>query len=243
MANDTVPDEAPTDGEQVEAPADPTAVNIAIKYAYKGDASRIVKAFEDAEDPYNEVIQDQIHVRSEKDDGKTPLDVAAMLGRTDYVKQLIERGVDVNVVSCKGYTALHRAAAWGKIEALKPLVEAGIDLQLKTASGERAREVALRYNQTECVDYLDWAEAKVALLDAIKNLRETVADPEKVQGRLTKDDKNVSLTACNEKQDWVDVTTDATTQDFILQRQELDEVLAPVWIKLTEPPPEKPEKK
>jgi hypothetical protein len=56
-----------------------------------------------------------------------------------------------------GYTALHRAAAWGKIEALKPLVEADADLQLKTDSGERAREVALRYNQTECVDYLDWA--------------------------------------------------------------------------------------
>jgi hypothetical protein len=33
------------------------------------------------------------------------------------------------------------------------------------------------------------SEAKVALLDAIKKLRETVADPEKVQGRLTKDDK------------------------------------------------------
>lgn len=243
MANETAPEDSTVSGEQTDTPVEPTTVNIALKYAYKGDANRIIKAFEDAEDPYNEVIQDQIHVRSEKDDGRTPLDVAAMLGRTDYVKQLVERGVDVNAVSSKGYTALHRAAAWGKIEALKPLVEADANLQLKTDSGERAREVALRYNQTECVDYLDWAEAKVALLDAIKNLRETVADPEKVQGRLTKDDKNISLTACNEKQDWVDTTQDATTQDFILQKQELDDVLAPVWIKLTEPPPEKPEKK
>jgi hypothetical protein len=107
MANETVADDSSVGGEQTDAPVEPTTVNIAMKYAYKGDANRIIKAFEDAEDPYNDVIQDQIHVRSEKDDGKTPLDVAAMLGRTDYVKQLIERGVDVNAVSRKG-TAIAR---------------------------------------------------------------------------------------------------------------------------------------
>ena len=56
-----------------------------------------------------------------------------------------------------GYTALHQAAAWGKIESLKALVDGGADLQLRTKNKERARETALRYNQTECVDYLDWA--------------------------------------------------------------------------------------
>ena len=56
-----------------------------------------------------------------------------------------------------GYAALHHAAAWGKVDCLKMLVDNGADLQLKTKHGERAREIALRYNQTECVDYLDWA--------------------------------------------------------------------------------------
>ena len=32
-------------------------------------------------------------------------------------------------------------------------------------------------------------EAKQELLDAVANVRETLADPEKVQGRLTRDDK------------------------------------------------------
>ena len=33
------------------------------------------------------------------------------------------------------------------------------------------------------------SEAKVALLDLVKQTQETVQDPEKVQGRLTKEDK------------------------------------------------------
>ena len=52
---------------------------------------------------------------------------------------------------------MHYAAAWGKVQCLKILMELGSDLQMKTSHGERAREIALRYNQSECVDYLDWA--------------------------------------------------------------------------------------
>ena len=56
-----------------------------------------------------------------------------------------------------GYCAMHHAAAWGKLGVLKALVEAQSDLQQKNVHGERARETALRYNKTECVDFLDWA--------------------------------------------------------------------------------------
>ena len=38
---------------------------------------------------------------------------------------------------------------------MKILVEAGSDLQQKTLYGERARECAARYDQHDCVDYLD----------------------------------------------------------------------------------------
>lgn len=56
-----------------------------------------------------------------------------------------------------GYCAMHHAAAWGKLGVLKVLVEALSDLQQKNIHGERPRETALRYNKTECVDFLDWA--------------------------------------------------------------------------------------
>lgn len=36
-------------------------------------------------------------------------------------------------------------------------MENGADIQNRTAHGERPREIALRYQHPECVDFLDWA--------------------------------------------------------------------------------------
>jgi len=47
-------------------------------------------------------------------------------------------------------------------------------------------EIIFQYLTKIC---LHLSEAKVALQDAIKNTQETIADPEKVQGRLSKEDK------------------------------------------------------
>ncbi|KAK3088369.1 hypothetical protein FSP39_018326 [Pinctada imbricata] len=199
----------------------------------KNDIERLQKSFEDDTDPYKETVQELLNTRG--DDGKSPLDLAAMLGRIDMSKELIQRGAEINSVTSKGYCALHHAAAWGRIGVLKVLVEAIADLQIKNVNGERARETALRYNKTECVDFLDWAEAKFALLDTIKTYQETIADPEKVQGRLAKDDKNIVINSCKEKAEWVENTTDATTQDFISQKAALDEIVEPILLKLMEP--------
>ena len=56
-----------------------------------------------------------------------------------------------------GYSPLHYAAAWGRIGNMKVLVEFNCNLQQRNVNNERPRETAIRYNQTECVDYLDWA--------------------------------------------------------------------------------------
>lgn len=207
----------------------------------KNDTQRLVKCFEDDEDEYKDTVADLINQRGE--DGKSPLDVAATLGRVDISRELIQRGADVMSVNCQGYSAMHHAAAWGKLGVLKALVEAQSDLQQKNVHGERARETALRYNKTECVDFLDWAEAKVDLLNFIKTTQETLADPDKVQGRLSKDDKNIITNTCKEKAEWVERTSDATTKDFITQKMALEEVINPILQKLNEPPPERSEKR
>jgi len=49
------------------------------------------------------------------------------------------------------------------MSVLKSLVEAQASLQQRNINGERARETACRYNQTECVDYLDWAGMYILL--------------------------------------------------------------------------------
>lgn len=56
-----------------------------------------------------------------------------------------------------GYTLLHCAAAWGRLETLKALVELDVDIEALNFREERARDVAARYSQTECVEFLDWA--------------------------------------------------------------------------------------
>ena len=43
------------------------------------------------------------------------------------------------------------------------------------------------------------------------------------------------MSTCKEKMEWLEATADATTQDFISQRQALEEIVAPVMHKLSEP--------
>ncbi|CAD5118196.1 unnamed protein product [Dimorphilus gyrociliatus] len=209
--------------------------NIAWRCAIEGKAERLNRCFENSEDPYHEKIEEMMGLRDD-DEGKTPLDIASILGRDKVVGEIIYRNFDVNCKMEKSfYTSLHLAAAWGSIKCVKQLVEAGADLHHKNSAGERAREIALRYSQTECVDYLDWAEAKQDLLLCIERMRATLGDNEKVQGKLTRDDKNIANGACNEKQVWVDGSPNATTKDYIAMKHDLDEILTPIWEKINNP--------
>ena len=63
----------------------------------------------------------------------------------------------LNLLQSSGYSCLHYAALWGRIPVVKMLIEHGADLQQRNSHGERAREAAVRYNQEECIDFLDWA--------------------------------------------------------------------------------------
>lgn len=227
--------------EEEERTTTPLDTNLALRCVLKNDVERFTKCFEDEEDPFKELINDQINERD--DEGKSPLDIASILGRLEMLKELLTRGADVHNTTGTGYSSLHFAAAWGKISCLKSLVDSGGDIQLKTRHGERPRETAVRYSQTECVDFLDWAEAKQTLTKVITSLQETMADPEKVQGRLSREEKNSTLNLIKEKLEWVEAATEATTQDFITQRIEFEETVAPILQKLSEPLPEKPEKK
>lgn len=67
--------------------------------------------------------------------------------------------------SLLGYTLLHCAAAWGRLETLKALVELDVDIEALNFREEKARDVAARYSQTECVEFLDRAgkEAQTVL--------------------------------------------------------------------------------
>merc|ERR1719259_867867 len=167
-------------------------------------------------------------------DGKSALDTAAILGRTEIVQYFISKEVGLNEVSTKGYTAMHHAAAWGKLDVIKALIEGNADMQLRTIHGERPREIAIRYHQNAVTEFLEWAEAKQNLIDTIKTMRETLQDPEKVQGKLSKEDKVYCNGACNEKDNWLEQNPEATTWEYIDMKTQLDDTLAPIWMKLNE---------
>ena len=47
------------------------------------------------------------------------------------------------------------SVAWNHLECSKVLVSLGADPQLRTRHGETVIELALRYNRTECSDFLN----------------------------------------------------------------------------------------
>lgn len=194
---------------------------------YKNDHQRLSKCFQDDQDPYKAVATEQLNVRDAN--GKAPLDLAAQLGHLEITKELLARGAAVSAVTDKGYNALHHAAAWGRLDILKALVEAGGDVQQRTAHGERPRETATRYAQTHCLEFLAWAEAKHALVELIRTVQERVNE---AGVRVSKEDKSLAAKACRDKTDWLESAQDPSRQDFVLQRDALDEVVAPIMARL-----------
>lgn len=68
--------------------------------------------------------------------GYTPLMNAAMLGRVDIVKALIDAGADIQKKGQFGYTALHAAAQNGHLEVVQTLVKYGASVNYKNDDGD-----------------------------------------------------------------------------------------------------------
>jgi len=61
---------------------------------------------------------------------------AAMLGRLNIVKALIELGADVQKKGQFGYTALHAAAQGGHLDVVQALVKYGASVNCKNDDGD-----------------------------------------------------------------------------------------------------------
>ncbi|KAK7159390.1 hypothetical protein R3I94_005652 [Phoxinus phoxinus] len=169
----------------------------------------------------------------EKDEvGRNALFAACTLGRSGIVRELVQNGADVNEFTARGYSPLHCSAMWGQLDTLKTLVELNADFQATNFRGEKAVDVARRYDKLDCAEYLAWAEAKQSLLALIQEVRDSIADQEKIQGKLSKEDKNMCINICLSKSNWIHNTKNATIQDFIDQEKHLEDVLAPILLKL-----------
>ena len=68
--------------------------------ATKGDVERFIELFEDPESDYARDPSRVLNARNE--DGKSALDLAAMLGRKEMIRELLERGADINSQTKRG---------------------------------------------------------------------------------------------------------------------------------------------
>lgn len=141
--------------------------------AYKGDTKEISRLLDEGAD-VNEMSRWHY----------SPLIIAAMKGRHDVLKLLIERGAEVNKPSmCTGETALIAAAFNNRVDCVNLLLEKGADIDYRTPSGmwaganKTALECAALYGHTEVVKVFQAASQQ-------KTLKKQQEEAERLQNRL-----------------------------------------------------------
>ncbi|XP_078741571.1 uncharacterized protein LOC144955109 [Lampetra fluviatilis] len=77
-------------------------------------------------------------------EGKSPLDLAAILGRDDVIEQLLRLGAEPDARSTRGYSALHHAALWGRPRCVSALLRGGADPVTRNFVGETPRDAGGR---------------------------------------------------------------------------------------------------
>ncbi|KFO28490.1 Sodium/hydrogen exchanger 11 [Fukomys damarensis] len=216
--------------EESQEPEETGIENPLVKPALTGDIEGLQKIFEDPENPHH---KDAMQLLLEEDTiGRNLLYAACMAGQSDVIRALAKYGVNLNEKTARGYSLLHCAAAWGRLETLKALVELDVDIEALNFREEKARDVAARYSQTECVEFLDWADARLALKKYIAKVSLTITDSEKGPGRLLKEDKNTILNACRVKNEWLETHPEASINELFEQRQNLEDIVTPIFTKM-----------
>jgi hypothetical protein len=89
-----------------------------------------------------------------KDDGLYELMVVAAKGDLQRVKELLDYGADVNVVSVNGATALMYAARNNHIEIAQALISAGANVNVANDKKSTALSIASKQQHNEMVELL-----------------------------------------------------------------------------------------
>ena len=72
--------------------------------------------------------------------GSSPLITAAVFGKTEVAKALMEAGADINLQNNDGSTPLHTAAFLCRVEIVEALLENGADKNIRNNFGSTALE-------------------------------------------------------------------------------------------------------
>ncbi|UCF81171.1 MAG: ankyrin repeat domain-containing protein [Acidobacteriota bacterium] len=137
-----------------------SALMLASQGGRRGSNKKIVKLLKKAEaKAYDDSVQPK---KAEAKVGiNSDLLEAAKAGGTAKVKQLLNKGADVNAKNEYGWTALMKAARYGRTETAKALLDAGADVNAETEKGTTALMFAAAGGHIETVKALMDAGADV----------------------------------------------------------------------------------
>lgn len=108
-------------------------------------------------------------VNSTDNNGWTALHLAAMYGRLEACKYLVENGADINKQRKDGWTPLHTACNNGRVDVIKYLVDKRADISIKDIDGKTPLTIARERGPLLIVRYL---ENKLAEIKKEKDLEE-----------------------------------------------------------------------
>ncbi|CAD6342447.1 unnamed protein product [Miscanthus lutarioriparius] len=107
--------------------------------------------------------------------GWTPLMRAAFKGRADTVRDLIDRGADIDAADAEGYTALHCAAEAGRADVVDLLLKNGANARATTVKGRTAADAAAAAGKSKVVRLLDKASVMGRKQDVSEKVAPAVA--------------------------------------------------------------------
>jgi len=216
--------------------------NMMMNQMLRNNVSYINEVFDTTDHVEIENITNLIHEKGYY--GKNVIEMACAMGRTKILKIFSKHGVDFHKSSNAGYSLLHIAAAWGQKEVLRFLDTFDFDWLMETNEGETPEMIAKRYEKTEAICLIKKAVSKMELKNCICRVRETLADPEKMQGiKVSRDEKNFINNSCNEKLEWLATClqqlndeTEVTIEDIKAKELELEAQLKALFDKAQSPP-------
>ncbi|KAL5505205.1 hypothetical protein EMCRGX_G006605 [Ephydatia muelleri] len=86
--------------------------------------------------------------------GCTALMRASKAGHMEFVKELLDKGAEVNIQDKDGWTALMRASKAGQLECVKVLLDKGAEVNMQSWWRETALMMASKEGHMECVKVL-----------------------------------------------------------------------------------------